>query len=78
MEQIKFKLEFSVDVDILKEVLEKRGFEPSISNMKKLLSIYKTRTYNANLKFFDDIPKDKEMLLIYGLKPMKKNQDFTK
>lgn len=71
MEQIKFKLEFSVDIKVIKKVLESRGIEPSLANMKKLTSIYKTRLYNADEKFFDDIPKDKEILVMYGLKLMK-------
>lgn len=71
MDQIKFKLEFSADIKVLKKVLEERNITPTITNIKKLISIYKNRTYNANEKFFNDIPKDKETLLIYGLKQCK-------
>ena len=71
MDQIKFKLEFSADIKVLKKVLEERNIIPSVSNMKRVLNIYKNRTYNANKEFFNDIPKDKETLLIYGLKQCK-------
>lgn len=70
MEGFKIKIELNVDIKVLKKILEERGFEPSIANMKKLGSIYKSRSYSITTNdFFKDLPKDKETLLMYGLKP---------
>lgn len=73
MEGIKITLEFNASIEVLKQVLIDRGFEPSIANMKKIAAIYKERRYNiSDKKFFEDIPKDKDILLMYGMKPLKK------
>ena len=73
MEGIKITLEFNASIEVLKQVLIDRGFEPSVTNMKKIAAIYKERRYSINdKKFFEDIPKDKEVLLMYGMKPLKK------
>lgn len=75
MEGIKIKLEFNADIEVMKKVLEERGFEPSIANMKRIGSIYKERRYRIKEKsFFDDLPKDKETLLMYGLKQKNHNE----
>jgi len=72
LEGIKIKLEFTVDIEVLKKVLKERGLEPSILNMKKVAAVYKNRSYTiSDKKFFEDFPEDKEILLMYGLKPMK-------
>jgi pyruvate kinase len=72
LEGIKIRLEFSADIDVIKQVLKERGLEISISNMKKVANVYKERQYSIKDKnFFDDFPKDKEILLMYGFKPKK-------
>lgn len=72
MEGIKIKLEFSADIDVMKEVLKERGLDISVANMKKVANVYKERQYAIkDKKFFDDFPKDKETLLMYGFKPKK-------
>lgn len=69
MEGIKIRLEFTVDVEILKKVLKERGLEVTMANMKRIANIYKERQYSINDKdFFKDIPKDRETLLLYGFK----------
>lgn len=76
LEGIKIKLELNVDIEVLKKVLEERGFEPSIANMKKIGSIYKSRSYSITTNgFFKDLPKDEETLLMYGLKPKKNHNE---
>lgn len=73
------KIELSVDINVLKKILEERGFEPSIANMKKIGSIYKSRSYSITTKeFFKDLPKDRETLLMYGLKPKKRQNEVKK
>ncbi len=69
MESIKIKLEFTVNIDIIKKVLIERGLAVNISNIKKVASVYKSRQYSIkDNKFFDDFPRDKETLLMYGFK----------
>lgn len=69
MEVIKIKLEFAVDVEVIKKVLKERGIEVNMSNIKKVASVYKARSYSIKDKnFFDDFPRDKETLLMYGFK----------
>jgi len=75
MEQIKITLEFNVDVEVIKKVLKQRGLEVSMSNMKKVASVYRRRQYAVkDNTFFDDFPKDKETLLMYGFKLAKKEE----
>ena len=74
MENTKIKLEFIVDVKVVKKVLKERGIEPNIGNIKKVASVYKARQYSIkDESFFDDFPRDKETLLMYGFK-MKKEE----
>lgn len=69
MEVMKIKLEFVVDVSLLKKVLKARGLTVNVANMKRMTNIYKTRQYSIkDISFFDDFPKDKETLLTYGFK----------
>ena len=75
MESIKIKLEFTVDVEVIKKVLKERGVEVNMSNIKKVASVYKDRQYSIKKKdFFDDFPKDKETLLMYGFKLKNKEE----
>lgn len=54
-------------MDILKKVLKERGLAVSMANMKRIVSMYKERQYTVKEKsFFDDIPRDRETLLMYG------------
>lgn len=67
METVYIKLEFAVDVNILKKVLKERGIIVNMSNINKIASVYKKRRYTmSDKKFFDDIPKDRDTLLMYG------------
>ena len=69
------KIELNVDIKVIKEVLEERGLEPNMANMKKLASYYKSRSYNVTGKeFFKDFPKDKEILFMYEFQPKKSNK----
>lgn len=69
MEAIKIKLEFTVDVEVVKKVLKERGVEVNMSNIKKVASVYKARSYSIKDKnFFDDFPRDEETLLMYGFR----------
>lgn len=76
MESIKINLEFTVDIEVIKKILKERGIETNISNIKKVANVYKTRKYTIQDKsFFDDFPRDKESLLMYGFKLSKKKED---
>lgn len=69
LESVKIKLEFTVDIKVIKEVFKERGIEANISNMKKVAGVYRARQYSIKDKeFFDDFPRDKETLLMYGFK----------
>lgn len=64
---MKIKLEFVADMEVLKKVLRERGLMVNMANMKKIVNIYKERQYSIKEKsFFDDVPMDKETLLMYG------------
>lgn len=53
----------------MRDILNERGIEISVSNMKKVANFYKERQYTIeSKKFFDDFPKDRETLLMYGFK----------
>lgn len=67
MQGIKIRLEFIVDMEILKKVLKERGLTVNMTNMKRIATIYKERQYTVKDKtFFDDFPRDRETLLMYG------------
>ncbi|WP_032122028.1 hypothetical protein [Clostridium amazonitimonense] len=67
METLNIKIELAVDIKCIKEVLKERDIAVNMSNMKKLAGIYKTRRYTISEKrFFEDVPKDRETLLMYG------------
>lgn len=76
MDSVKIKLEFIVDVKVVKKVLKERGIEPNISNIKKVASVYKARQYSIkDGGFFDDFPRDKETLLMYGFRLKKEEKE---
>lgn len=73
LESIKIKLELTVDIEVIKKVFRERGIEANISNIKKVASVYRARPYFIKGKdFFDDFPRDKETLLMYGFKLINK------
>jgi len=76
LENIKIKLEFRADIEIIKQVLRERGIEVNISNIKKIANVYKDMQYTIKSKdFFDEFPRDKETLAMYGFKLSKKKED---
>lgn len=75
MEKVKITLNFMVDVEVIKCLLQKRGLDVNMANIKKAVSLYKERRYSLNDEtLFDDFPSDKETLLMYGFKITRKGK----
>lgn len=56
-------------MEILKKILKERGLAVNMANIKKIATTYKERQYTVKDKtFFDDFPKDRETLLMYGFR----------
>lgn len=66
MEKLKIKIEIILSMDDVKKALEKRGITVNKTNFRKMVDLIKRGSFDLRSEFYDELPKDREMLEFYG------------
>lgn len=63
---IKVKFELTIHMDDIRKVLEQRGIVANQANTKRLVDLIRSVPIQANQDFFETVPTDRDILLMYG------------
>lgn len=63
---IDFKITCVVDPTVMKTVLQERGIKVNATNINKLKKLISKAQFQLEKEFFDEMEKDREILLMHG------------
>jgi hypothetical protein len=66
MNAIKFKVDMLVELDDIKNELKKRDVAVNKTNINRFIKLIQQGQFSLKSEFYEDVPKDRETLLIYG------------
>ena len=65
---IKAKIEVSFKIEDIEKALKERGIVVNQSNMRKFIKMIQNASFSISENLYDEAPKDKKILLMYGFK----------
>ncbi|MNW34011.1 hypothetical protein D3C74_109780 [compost metagenome] len=63
---MKVKFELLLKLDDIEQALKSRGITTTPANVKRLVKLIQDSPISANNEFFEDIPTDRQILIMHG------------